>query len=168
MQFKIHMKNTSSQYSIMQKIHLQSMIEDAEQQKIKYIKTIQENKNKILHEKDVERRTNQERVEEEQKETNIQILKLMRNIIGIQFREDAGALLNLIKSTEEFKTAHLVRERNKYLNNQLDQCFKAHSNYIAKLPKDGVNSEIEWIASIKRVFDKVNNKSEKYIQSSRR
>ena len=83
MQFKIHMKNTSSQYSIMQKIHLQSMIEDAEQQKIKYIKTIQENKNKILHEKDVERRTNQERVEEEQKETNIQILKLMRNIIGI-------------------------------------------------------------------------------------
>ena len=72
-----------SQYSIMQKIHLQSMIEDAEQQKIKYIKTIQENKNKILHEKDVERRTNQERVEEEQKETNIQILKLMRNIIGI-------------------------------------------------------------------------------------
>ena len=83
MQFKIHMKNTSSQYSIMQKIHLQSMIEDAEQQKIKYIKTIQENKNKILHEKDVERRTNQERVEEEQNETNIQILKLMRNIIGI-------------------------------------------------------------------------------------
>ena len=83
MQLKIHMKNTSSQYSIMQKIHLQSMIEDAEQQKIKYIKTIQENENKILHEKDVERRTNQERVEEEQKETNVQILKRMRNIIGI-------------------------------------------------------------------------------------
>ena len=86
MQFKIHMKNKSSQYSIMQKIHLQSMIEDAEQQKIKYIKTIQENKNKILHDHHHhhhQRRTNQERVEEKQKETNIQILKCMRNIIGI-------------------------------------------------------------------------------------
>ena len=72
----------------------------------------------------------------------------MRNITGIWFREDADALLNLIQSIGEFKTAHSVKEGNKYLKNQLDQCFKAHSYYIAKLPEDGANSEIEWIENV--------------------
>lgn len=49
----------------------------------------------------------------------------MRNIKGIWFREDADTLLNLIQSIGEFKTAHLVKEGDKYLKNQLDQCFKA-------------------------------------------
>ena len=72
----------------------------------------------------------------------------MRNITGIWFREDADTLLNLIQSIGEFKTAYLVKEGDKYLKNQLDQCFKAHSYYIAKLPEDGANSEIEWIENV--------------------
>ena len=49
----------------------------------------------------------------------------MRNIMDILFREDADTSLNLIKSIEEPKTANLMKEWNKYLKNQLDQCFKA-------------------------------------------
>ena len=56
---------------------------DAKQQKIKYIKAIQENENKILHEKDVERRAEQQRAEEEQSESNIRSLKHKKNIMGI-------------------------------------------------------------------------------------
>ena len=56
---------------------------DAKQQKIKYIKAIQENENKILHEKDVERRAEQQRAEEEQSESNIRSLKHIKNIMGI-------------------------------------------------------------------------------------
>ena len=99
--------------------------EDAEQKKVKYVKAIQENKHKILHERDVERRAEQQRAEEEQNETNIRSLKCMRNIMDILFREDADTSLNLIKNIEEPKTANLMKEWNKYLKNQLDQCFKA-------------------------------------------
>ena len=56
---------------------------DAKQQKIKYIKAIQENENKILHEKDVERRAEQQRAEEEQSESNTRSLKHIKNIMGI-------------------------------------------------------------------------------------
>ena len=56
---------------------------DAKQQKIKYIKAIQENENKILHEKDVERRAEQQRAEEEQSESNIRSLKHIKNVMGI-------------------------------------------------------------------------------------
>ena len=56
---------------------------DAKQQKIKYIKAIQENENKILHEKDVERSAEQQRAEEEQSESNTRSLKHIKNIMGI-------------------------------------------------------------------------------------
>ena len=93
----------------------------------KYIQTILDNVEdaSVLHERDTERRAEQQKMEEEQNKSNIQSLKCMRNIMGILFRKDAYTLLNLIKSTEEFKTANLVKQWNKYLKNQLDQCFKA-------------------------------------------
>lgn len=83
--------------------------------------------------------------------------------MGISFREDADTLLDLIKCAGELDTAHLFKEWNKYLKNQLDKCSRAPSNCIAKLPEDGAESEAEWIVLIKRVF---NNEAAKYIRSS--
>ena len=85
-----------------------------------YIKAIEENETKILHEKkNVERRPEQQRAEQESNESNTKSLKRMRNIMGILFREDADTLLNLIKSIEELRTAHFRKKQIKYSTQQL-------------------------------------------------
>ena len=85
-----------------------------------YIKAIEENETKILQEKkNVERRAEQQRAEQESNESNTKSLKRMRNIMGILFREDADTLLNLIKSIEELGTAHFRKKQIKYSTQQL-------------------------------------------------
>ena len=72
-----------------------------------------------MKKKNVERRAEQQRAEQESNESNTKSLKRMRNIMGILFREDADTLLNLIKSIEELRTAHFRKKQIKYSTQQL-------------------------------------------------